>query len=573
MSLNRTEVPMYEMVELTFQHAGHYENRHRDVNIEAAFTSPSGRIVRVGGFHYGSDVPPRIERTVVKDARGRERAQVNYILDREDIWKVRFAPAELGEWRFNYVFRDVAGGQATGDGTFRCVPAPQGVHGFVRQDPDNPFQWICDDGTPFFPIGMQDGVSDYLGLGTLLGVSWFMDGPFREPRPPGALPLPSGPEFRTGRASPVSAEQYFSAFAGAGFNTWRFSNGTGGYMALFNVLDHPDTYRCKMLDDFFVCLRQKGFRIFFTIFGDLNKAMFRTKPENLEDIAKVKRFIEYCVWRWGPLVDFWELLNEQYPDDEWLCLMSAHLKAVDPYRYPVSTSYEKPELAGIDINSPHWYSQDENELESDIMTVERCMEWRRFGKPVILGEQGNDRGRQRHRDIPRPGMGGNWDPRSAVRMRLRLWTAFCHEVAFIFWHTGYAKDGHHSNIWLGPEERQYVRAFAQAVRALGGGITKTRPLADRQVSVTDYAHVRGYQIFTRDGGLAYLHHFSDHTTPVKDCRLIFNVPRAGKGYWYAPEDGRALAVVELAQGKQTLVVPEFTIDIALLVNPATPPVP
>jgi len=56
------------------------------------------------------------------------------------------------------------------------------------------------------------------------------------------------------------------------------------------------------------------------------------------------------------------------------------------------------------------------------------------GKPVIVGEQGN--------------AGMNWDPRSAVRMRIRAWTALFREIGLVFWNTSESKaamfGGHYS---------------------------------------------------------------------------------------------------------------------------------
>ena len=41
-------------------------------------------------------------------------------------------------------------------------------------------------------------------------------------------------------------------------------------------------------------------------------------------------------------------------------------------------------------------------------------------------------------------------------MRIRSWSALFQEIAFIFWNTSYARDGHYMDIWPGPQERQYI---------------------------------------------------------------------------------------------------------------------
>ena len=38
-------------------------------------------------------------------------------------------------------------------------------------------------------------------------------------------------------------------------------------------------------------------------------------PEDHELVEKEKRFVAYCVARWGVYADFWELLNERKASD------------------------------------------------------------------------------------------------------------------------------------------------------------------------------------------------------------------------------------------------------------------
>jgi hypothetical protein len=85
---------------------------------------------------------------------------------------------------------------------------------------------------------------------------------------------------------------------------------------------------------------------------------------------------------------------------------------------------------------------------------QQATKWKKAGKPVIVGEQGNT--------------GMNWDPLSGLRMRIRTWTALFEEISFIFWNTSWSKTGMFhgrytaggaANIYLGPEERGYIRVL------------------------------------------------------------------------------------------------------------------
>jgi hypothetical protein len=102
---------------------------------------------------------------------------------------------------------------------------------------------------------------------------------------------------------------------------------------------------------------------------------------------------------------------------------------------------------------------------------------------VIVGEHGNDV--HRHPGKRPRGHGGVWYPESALRMRVRNWVAFFSEIVFIFWNTSYARDGHYMNIWLGPQERQYIKAMQDFVYRLDPGVRMV------PVTVSEPEAVRG----------------------------------------------------------------------------------
>ena len=95
---NAKTVPLYEIFEITFQHDREYENPFFDVAIQMVLHSPSGKNIEIGGFHYGSSKPPKIHTS--EDERGRRHNR--YEFEKQDIWKARFAPQELGEWSYQY---------------------------------------------------------------------------------------------------------------------------------------------------------------------------------------------------------------------------------------------------------------------------------------------------------------------------------------------------------------------------------------------------------------------------------------------------------------------------------------
>jgi hypothetical protein len=217
------------------------------------------------------------------------------------------------------------------------------------------------------------------------------------------------------------------------------------------------------------------------------------------------------------------------------------------------------------------------------VTAERARRNKEFGKPVVYGEQGNSRGRD---DRTAEGIGGVWDPGSSRRMRVRSWTAFFNENAFIFWETSYAKDGHSMNIWLGPQERQYVHALQDFAYALDTDIKRVQvALSGRHAN-----EVRAYALRSERRAAVYLHHFGCRTCDaaramgkpaehswdhkrgeVRGLNLTIDVPKAARGYWYNPSDGGILSKFDAPAGKEVFWAPAFEIDLALLITDGAPP--
>jgi hypothetical protein len=563
-SRNTGTIPKYEVFEITFMHDASYANPFFDVTIDVVFTSPSKKEIHVGGFHYGSSSGPdiRTENQPFDSAQGEKKglhASTGHptVERSRGIWKARFAPSEPGPWKYDFVFRNVQGQEAHGEGAFTCIEGRKPNPGFVRLNPANPFRFIFDDRSPYFPIGLQDCWGDNSGTGSVLD-QCAMEGPFRTDLkdPP---ELPPGPMFVRGPANnPQNADVYLRYFSQCGFNLYRFSQQNCSF-GLNNDLDSYLVQQAVMTDELLCYARKYGFSIFYGIFGF--QKVFNNGPYDEVSMSKVKRFIKYSVDRWGPYVDFWEFLNEQHADDRWYQIMIPYLKSIDPYGHLITTSWERPELAGIEISAPHWY-QREDELKSDIETATRAAKWKKPGKPVVVGEQGNwiDR-----KNPPAPGVGGVWDDRSALRMRIRNWTAFFNEISFVFWNTSYARDGHNMNIWLGPKEREYVRAMQDFAYRLDKDVVVV------PVEVSNPHAVRAYALASKERAGVYLHHFENHDNPIRGVSITLDVPKNAVGYWYSPENAAILKSAELKQGRNTIEVPEFVVDIALLITPDGPP--
>ncbi len=576
---NTNTIARHDVFEITFVHDNDYGNAHLEADVEVTFTAPDGRAATVGGFLYGSTRKPKVVRDQPQGGRPRTR----FVYERPDVWKARLAPWQPGTWKYTWVFTNAAGRSARGNGTFRCVKGRRDAHGFVRQHPTNPHRWVFDDGSPYFPMGTQDCWGDGSGTGTVLDTI-SMEGPFRLDR---NVELPKGPAFvRSPSNNPQNADVHFRTFSQCGFNLFRFSPRNCSY-AVDRDLQEILLQEAIMTDELLGCARKYGYRIFYGMLGNQRILEGPPLPDNPGHVERVKRFLKYSVDRWGCMVDFWQLLNEKNAHDDWFDILLPYIRSLDPYDHPISTSWQRPDVEGIDINAPHWYHRVDTVTDSDLVVRERAKFYKKHGKPVIVGEHGNnitcvkDPKRQipfeyRHIDIPEipaarkagllpPGAGGTWDPKSALRMRIRNWTALFCEIAFVYWNSSYARDGHTWNMWLGPQERGYVRAMQDFAYRLDRDVRMV------PVKVSNPESVRAYALASDARVGVYLHHFADHAAALEGLRVSVKVPKAAEGYWYAPDTAAIVERFEAPAGEQTFRAPPFHVDLALLITPDGPP--
>jgi hypothetical protein len=524
----RQSVALHDVLELSFRHGATYPNPFLNATLETDFIAPSGRVLPRKGFYHSGQT-----------------------------WAVRFRPDEDEKWRYRYRFYTLGKLVHAGEGEFRTIPG--NPRSSIRVDATNPFRWTFSNGRPYFPLGLQDCVDSRDGrVGTFT-----VDG--------------EGRDDNSGRR--LTADQYFDLYGNAGFNLYRFSQRNCSY-PIHDDLDHYNVANSLATDELLQTATAHGFRILFGFFGfhgDWNAGNVTERAlrfarvklgyidESISDatymriVEREKRFIEYCVARWGVYTDFWQLLNERKATDEWIRQMSAHVQQVDPDRKPVAISWEKPDLPEIAINTPHWY-ESEPESESDSRVQAMGTKWKAFGKPVLVGEQGNS--------------GMNWDPTSATRMRVRAWTALFQEIGLIFWNTSWSKWGMNqgrytlgraANIYLGPEERTYTRALQQ----FSSRLDKDVRIVAAEVSSPQSA--RAYGLRSPSLTAVYVHHFANHDSLLKGLEINVDLPSAkGLRYeWINPATGSVLEKGALPAGS-AIKVPGFSIDTALLVYPNQP---
>lgn len=469
-----------------------YNNVWEDVTLSAVLTSPSQRQVQIGGFYYA-----------------------------QDTWKFRFAPNEGGQWSWTATITD---GIRSSDFAGTFFVHPDSVSQFVRQSAVNPFRWTLTNGKAFYPVGMNDCVYNRRADSNVIDP----DGPIR---------------FWSDQRI-VEKEEYFQTFAQGGVNLFRWGPDNCAVSLYDDIAPAGNRYReadARRIDDMLQVIQQNNIRTYQVLFG-FNPPYGR--GPTAEQMNAVKRYLKYMVDRYGALVDFWELMNEAQVDQAWYNHAIDYLQTIDPYRHPITTSWELAQHPGIQLNSPHWY-QLEAEQDSDLITAQNMSGWKAAGKPVIVGEQGN--------------AFRSWDNRSGLRMRLRLWTAMFSEGSLMFWNSARFipeehPDGGAANIYLGPEERAYMRILSDFSEHVAPDALAC--------PVTGSQGVRAYGLCAKDSLHLYVHYFADHSTEARQSAVWLAAPLAGTLVWIQPQTGAVISRSQISAGWQQINVPAFTVDVA-----------
>ncbi|MDW8103362.1 MAG: hypothetical protein RMK30_10895, partial [Anaerolineae bacterium] len=77
------------------------------------------------------------------------------------VWKVRFAPQQLGTWRYRIRATDASGTVQSPEGTFTVtLSTDPNNHGFIRIARADPGYFEYSDGTPFIGVGHNAGFEE-----------------------------------------------------------------------------------------------------------------------------------------------------------------------------------------------------------------------------------------------------------------------------------------------------------------------------------------------------------------------------------------------------------------------------
>lgn len=536
-SVRGQAVAKYSLFEVLLNASTKPANPFVDASACATFTSPSGKAVQVEGFYYGGDQ-----------------------------WRVRFVPREPGRWQYSAVLEG-AGKSVRQTGAFQC--AGVSGHGFLRVSKSNGYRMEYEDGTPFYPIGIQ--TCDFLQPD--------FDGPTPDGKWQSATPKRWATAFK-GAVNLVRTQIGQGTTAGCALPLipYEGTKAPPGTPVVPRTPDRYDTDLAARMDEAFAIYRGHDMAQMLILFQDMSlwgnggsgrfglvRDLVNNKSLRAANLPLQEKYIRYIVARFGCFVDIWELFNEDsYSPDDYLAHVASIVRQADPYGHIITTNYARPKAPWCEVVTWHEYMGiPANEVDAYIN--QQIAVFKSHGKCVINTEFGNQ------------GSLSNYDP---VKWRIAVWTAFMNESSMLFWSAsgrklavGENQGNGNANAYIGPDSRQHFRVLNEFTRGMP---VDMKPVA---IGFHSQRNMRTYALSDGQVTAIYVHHFDDHTVPLEDRGAWGLMVQTGPGRfvarWTDPADGRELRRDELQAQQQFLNVPRppVTIDAACRIDRVDAKVP
>ncbi|MBT3249512.1 MAG: PQQ-binding-like beta-propeller repeat protein [Candidatus Pacebacteria bacterium] len=382
----------------------------KEVNISAMITSPSGETYQLTGFIY-----------------------------QKNTWKIRFRPNEIGTWKYKIKIKTPLG---ISDFNFEnTINIDQSSKiKYIDFKKDHVFNFYLEDGTQFHPLGLEDVMLDFNYDQNPLNQWGFANTP--EP------PKSNNVEF-------INFKEYLKIYAEAGFNFYRWGVGNASFTLWQELSNYKriDFENGKYGDLLVKELRDQNYQVMMTLFGFHPPSSFSI--DNPKNRKIVQNYINYVVSRYASYVDIWEITNEVEVSDEWLAFAINYIGEIDPYDHPITTNWDRPQMEQLSLLSYHWF-ESEDVLSTTTTTKNNVNYLKQFQKPILFSEIGN--------------VNASWDIDSAQRMRVKLWTSFFNKAYLVIWNQPgeiYYNNHQNANIYLGPKERAYAKAFSEFTNSTG----------------------------------------------------------------------------------------------------------
>lgn len=526
-SANGNSIGRYNVYELTLTGpSASYNNPWDNVKISAVFTGPSGKST-VGGFYYNVNT-----------------------------WKVRFAPEVTGNWTWSLTFTAPNGTYST-KGSFKVTSSSNS--GFLRLNSEDSRHFYTEGNMDvFYPIGFNDCIGNIVFATTYPTLMFGMDGTH-------TVDWGEGQHFTPSNTNLVPMAQYFSTYTSQGLDNY-FRAGPGN--CAFELYDSAnvngtgqntyDVGNGQLWDSLVQTLHADGVKFQMEIIADPQDLAPNFDLSNAAVKASVLDYHQYILNRYGAYVDIWELGNEQRGVPQaYLDTITEFFNSNDPYHHPLTVSFDQTQddTAALSVAAGlHDYFGDPlTLLDADVSNAcDAEKTTQNEDKPLIAGEAGN--AYPQGNDVP-------------VRYRDMLWTYNMNQCAGIFWNMSATMvidntiQGSVSNMYIGPQQRLESKVFSNFI---SGFDPAAQPLA---VNLAPQGQFQGYLLGSNKDIGGYFFNYSNPGSTLSGATVKLHIPTLGmSGQWIDPATGNVLKKFNLSTGTQTLAIPSFTYDIALLIK-------
>jgi hypothetical protein len=392
------EARTYEMVELEVSAGRAPANPFSpdESGVDAVVSLPSGRMLRVPGFWYQG------YNRSLRNPEAQGAARVEQLSPAgPPAWRVRFASPEAGVHRVIVDWRVDGRSGRTQPIEVRVEPGSR--PGFVRVSPRNPRFLEHDSGKPFFAIG------ENLCMYEAREGTYYFERMLDKMARGGGNYVRLWQEYYVPQDPSIVAAPGDGSFSGFPLETQ--ATGLGRY-------DLASAWRLDRVVE--ECARRD---IYFQLASEMTvwwqtrmKHRWGRNPYNAANGGPcreprdyftsekarelVRRRLRYNVarWGWSTHLAAWELWNEvdnnegfdPAANEAWHREMAGYLKATDPWKHLVTTSWRDPRMFAVpDIDLVQGHSYWEAQYDAAQYTIEDTEHlMRRFGKPFFFGEQG-----------------------------------------------------------------------------------------------------------------------------------------------------------------------------------------
>lgn len=396
-------VPRYGRVEMTVELSAAYDNPFdsSDVALDARVTTPAGKTLDVPGFFH-QDYTRELK-------NGNEQLTPRG----EPSWRIRFTPQETGAHTAVVTLRDRSGAvrhpnvRFTVAGKSAATNKPAPATGFVRLSRRDGRYFAFDNGQHYFPIGAN--VCWAGGRGSFDYDDWFPAYARAGCNYARLWLSPQWTTFALERAGKTEEGKGMGQFDLA--NAWRIDYVLG-------LAEAQGLYLMLCIDSYNILQPSKGaYGIWDETPHNAANGGPLARPTDFWSDAAMQRFyrdkLRYLVARYGHSrhVLAWEFWNEvdgtqgyaTAPVRDWHARMATHLRAIDPHKHLITTSYAGSDgdpavdrLPQLDYVQTHHYGSPDLARTLAHQQARKAA----YGKPHYVGEIGADAGGPRREDDP-----------------------------------------------------------------------------------------------------------------------------------------------------------------------------